>query len=67
MDARRPTRRHIIIKRPKVEDKERLLKAAREKKLTTGRMSDGRGVGEDECSGEGLRSAKGGYRITLGM
>ena len=32
MDAKRPTPRHIIIKRPKVKDKERLLKAAREKK-----------------------------------
>ena len=33
MDAKRPTPRHII-KRPKVKDKERLLKA-REKKLVT--------------------------------
>ena len=32
MDAKRPTPRHIIIKRPKVKDKERLLKA-REKKF----------------------------------
>ena len=35
MDAKRPTPRHIIIKMPKVEDKERILKAAREKKLVT--------------------------------
>ena len=31
MDAKRPTPRHIIIKRPKVKDKERLLKAARKR------------------------------------
>ena len=34
-DAKRPTSRYIIIKMPKVKDKERLLKAAREKKLVT--------------------------------
>ena len=33
MDAKRPTPRHIIIKVPKFKDKERLLKAARAKKL----------------------------------
>ena len=33
MDAERPTPRHIIIKMPKVKDKERILKAARGKKL----------------------------------
>ena len=33
MDTKRPTPRHIIIKMPKV--KERILKAAREKKLVT--------------------------------
>ena len=31
MDAKRLTSRHIIIKMPKVEDKERILKVAREK------------------------------------
>ena len=31
MDAKRPTPRHIIMKMPKVKDKERILKAAREK------------------------------------
>ena len=31
MDAKRPTPRHIIIKMPKVKDKERIFKAAREK------------------------------------
>ena len=35
MDAKRPTPRHIIIKMPKIKDKERILKAAREKKLVT--------------------------------
>ena len=35
MDAKRPTPRHIIIKRPKVKDKERILKAAREKETVT--------------------------------
>ena len=35
MDAKRPTSRHIIIKMPKFKDKERILKAAREKKLIT--------------------------------
>ena len=35
MDAKRPTPRQIIIKMPKVKDKERILKAAREKQLVT--------------------------------
>ena len=30
MDAKRPTPRHIVIKKPKVKDKERLLKAREE-------------------------------------
>ena len=34
-DVKRPTPRHIIIKMPKVKDKERILKAAREMKLVT--------------------------------
>ena len=34
-DAKRPTPRHIIIKMPKVKDKERILKVAREKQLVT--------------------------------
>ena len=37
MDAKRPTPSHTIIKMPKVKDKERILKAAREKKLVTSR------------------------------
>ena len=35
MNPRRPTPRHIIIKIGKFKDKERLLKAAREKQLVT--------------------------------
>ena len=35
MDAKRPTPRHIIVKMPKVKDKEIILKAAREKQLVT--------------------------------
>ena len=31
IDAKRPTLRHIIIKMPKFQDKERILKAARKK------------------------------------
>ena len=37
MDPNRPTPRHIIIKMPKVKDKERISKAAREKQLVTHR------------------------------
>ena len=39
MDTKRMTPRHIIIKRPKVKDKERILKAAREKETVTYRSS----------------------------
>ena len=35
MDPKRNTPRHIIIKMPKVKDKERILKAAREKQRVT--------------------------------
>ena len=35
MDTKRPTPRHIIIKMPKVKNKERILKAARERQLVT--------------------------------
>ena len=35
MDTERPTPRDIISKMPKVKDKERILKEAREKKLVT--------------------------------
>ena len=34
-DPRRSTPRHIIIKLPKIKDKERILKAAREKETVT--------------------------------
>ena len=35
MDAKRPTPRHIIIKMPKVKDKEKILKAEIEKQFVT--------------------------------
>ena len=35
MDAERPTPRHIIIKMPKVKDKDGILRAGREKQLVT--------------------------------
>ena len=35
LDLRRNTPRHIIIKLPKIKDKERILKAAREKETVT--------------------------------
>ena len=37
MDAKRSTPGHIVIKMPKVKDKEKILKAAREKLLATHR------------------------------
>ena len=57
MDAKRPTPRHIIIKMPKVKDNERILKAAREKKLVTRWLPDG-GAGRERIGEEvrGLRS-----------
>ena len=42
MDPERPTPRHIIIKMAKLKDKERILKAAREKQVVT-------------CNGEPIR------------
>ena len=38
MDAKGHTPRHIIIKTPKVKDKERIIKAVREKQLVTCRV-----------------------------
>ena len=35
MNTKRTTPRHIIIKMPKVKDKERILKAARGKRIIT--------------------------------
>ena len=35
LDPRKHTPRHIIIKSPKIKDKERILKAAREKETVT--------------------------------
>ena len=47
MMVAKPTRRHIIIKRPKVKDKERILKVSKEKKLITSWLPDGRGLEEN--------------------
>ena len=54
MDAKKSTPTHIIIKRSKVKDKERLLKA-KEKKLVTRRLAGGRGEGENRLRGEGIK------------
>ena len=35
MNPKRPTPRHNLIKMPKIKDKERILKAAREEQLVT--------------------------------
>ena len=35
LDPKRPTTRHIIIKMPRVKDKDRILQAAREKQRIT--------------------------------
>ena len=35
MNPKRPTPRHIIKKMPKIRDKERILKVARQKQLVT--------------------------------
>ena len=35
LDPKRTTPRHIVIKMPKVKDKERILKAAKEKQIIT--------------------------------
>ena len=35
LDPRRNTPKHIVIKLPKIKDKERILKAAREKEIVT--------------------------------
>ena len=43
MNAKRPSPGHSIIKMQKVKDKERLFKAAREKKLVTRWLADGWG------------------------
>ena len=63
MDAKRPTLRHIIIKKPKVEDKERLLKA-REKKFSC-QMGGGRGNMGEEV--RGLRSTNRQLQNSHGM
>ena len=42
-------------KMPKVKDKERILKTAREKKFVTRWLPDERGVRENGCRGEGIK------------
>ena len=54
MDAKRPTPKHIIIKRPKVKDKERLFKT-RENKLVIKRFP-WEGCGEMDEEVKGVRS-----------
>ena len=54
MDAKGLSLRHIIIRRPKVKDKERLLKA-REKKLVIRKLPDERGEEENGYRGEGIK------------
>ena len=56
VDAKRPTPRHTIIKRPKVKNKERLSKAAREKKLVTKGCQTGGGRRRTGEEARGLRS-----------
>ena len=63
MDAKRPTLRHIIIKKRRVKDKERLLKS-REMKLVTRRLPDGVGEGKEVRE---LRSTNRQLRIAMGM
>ena len=67
MDAKRPSLRHISIKRSKGKDKERLLKAAREKKLVTRWWPDGNGEGRMGEEVRGLRSTISSYKIDMGM
>ena len=55
MDAKRPILRCTIIKRPKFEDKKRLLKA-KEKRLDIEKLPDGRGRGRMCEEVRGLRS-----------
>ena len=67
MDKKKLTPRHIIIKRPKVKDKERLLKA-REKKLVTGRLPDRKVGGRMGEEMRRLRSTnRYSYRIAMGV
>ena len=55
MDAKKPSPRHVIIKRPKVKEKERLLKE-REKKLVAESCQVRGGRGRNGEQVRGLRS-----------
>ena len=46
MDAKRPTPRHIIIKRPKVKDKEK-LKSSKRKEVSYQKVAKWEGEGEN--------------------
>ena len=56
MDAKRPTPRYIIIKMLKVKDRERILKAGREKQLVSYRRFPIRLL--DDFSKEALQSRR---------
>ena len=58
MDTKKPTPRHIIIKVPKVKDKERILKTAREKERVTRWLPDRKEEGENGWRGEGIKKYK---------
>ena len=47
INAKRPTPRHIIIKRPRVKNEKRLLEPAREKKLVSRWLIDGKIEGQN--------------------
>ena len=67
VDAKWPIPRHIIIERPNVKDKERLLKAAREKKLVIRWLQMGGGQERMGKEVRGLRSTISSYKIDMGM
>ena len=56
MNPKRPTARHIIIKMAKLKDKEKILKAAREKKIVKYKRAPTRL--EADCSTETLQARR---------
>ena len=63
MSPKRPMPRHIIVKMPKVKDKERILKAARERQLVTymgapRRLSDDISMETLQARGIGMKYSK---------
>ena len=61
MNPKRLTSRHIIIKMPKLKDKERILRATREKKLATYKGTPIRLA--DDFSKETLQDRRGWQKI----